>query len=88
MDDFLLPSASSCDWVEVGSTTQHLVETITKLYWEGVLREVGRAILCMKQWKDVQSLPEEDDIFLRLPAAAADFISLWGECCQVLFQRW
>jgi len=81
MDGLLAPSAPLCDWVEEGSTMHVLVEKITNLYWESIIREVGHAIMCMIQLRDTQSLPEEDDIISRLPANAADFISLWGKSC-------
>ena len=78
MDALLEPSAETCEWVSLENAHGNLAGAMRKVYWEGVVREIGYAIRSMQLWKDVESLPEEEDIMLRLPADAAGFVVHWG----------
>lgn len=79
MDRFLDRSALAHDWAAEGASSTSLVNALTNMYWEGVVRDISHAIRCMQLWKDTEPLQEEEDIMLRLPGGAASFIEPWGK---------
>jgi hypothetical protein len=79
MTSWLDQSAQKSEWSDVGSASDILVTNLSDLYWEGVTREVSDAILSYKLLESVPPLPEEEDIFQRLPSGVFEFIEAWGE---------
>jgi hypothetical protein len=84
MDGVLGAEAQICDWTAFGDSQDALVEAIIRLYWEGVTREVGNAILCMKHLAKLPPMPEEEEVMERLPDTAAAFVPTWGELLLLL----
>ena len=60
------------------SSPDRLRDYLDSLYWEGVTREIQNVIISLKLLENVPSIPEEDDIMMRLPAEAAFFVEPWG----------
>lgn len=79
MTSWLDQSAHKSEWSDIGSASDVLVATLSDLYWEGVVREVCQAILSYKLLESVLPLPEEEDIYQRLPSGVFEFIEAWGE---------
>lgn len=50
-------------------------------HWEGLRREVASAILSLKKLDNEKTLPEEEEIMLRLPDRAAYFAAAW---CKII----
>ena len=79
MTAFLDPSVVACKWSSEGASLDQFGNILTDVYWEGVVRELGTAILSLKHLRNVKSIPDEEDIMKRIPSGAAFFVSPWGK---------
>ncbi len=79
MAAFLDPGMAACQWSNESVSSDQLGNLLTDLYWEGVIRELGTAILSLKHLRDIKSIPDEEDIMKRIPSGAAFFVSPWGK---------
>lgn len=83
MATFLDPNASACNWSSEISSDQ-LENLLNDVYWEGVIRELGTAILSLKHLQNVKSLSDEEDIMKRVPSGAAFFLGPWSKYLDLL----
>lgn len=86
MNQWLDPSAQISQWTELDSASEELLSALSQLYWEGVTREIALVILSYKTWERCDALPEEEDIYQRLPEGVFHFIEAWGMSSPALWK--
>ena len=79
MASWLEPTTIVSSWTDYGDSVESIIEALTDLYWEGITREIGTVIMCLKHLEGVECLPEEEDIMLRIPTRFEPFITAWGK---------
>jgi hypothetical protein len=85
MATFLEPNIPISEWTRIPS--ENLQDILNSLYWESVTRELGTVIQSLKRLKEVQPLPEEENVAKRVASEAAYFAAIWSECIKTIWMN-